>query len=290
MNLQQVFPLTYMNNKTYNDANNKSNSSLVMRDITIPVDIDPFCRFSESLLNIIGLTIPNDIKERIETSFKETDKVEILNEIFQKDDLHDEQQNNSFKDNKNMPESLTNINKKNQKTKKRHKKKPSIPIPFYGHIEESWCNGVRKNHGLYTQCTNKQETNCQYCSVCNKQANNNASKKPNCGDIFTRKQQWTEQLTYQPDGMKREIPYGNLMEKLNISLEKANNECRLLGWGDIPNCHLETRKAKRGRPKTKIAVESDDEKTPKKRGRPKKIKKGEPTDDELIAYLLEQMS
>ena len=123
MNLQQVFPLTYMNNKTYNDANNKSNSSLVMRDITIPVDIDPFCRFSESLLNIIGLTIPNDIKERIETSFKETDKVEILNEIFQKDDLHDEQQNNSFKDNKNMPESLTNINKKNQKTKKTTQKK-----------------------------------------------------------------------------------------------------------------------------------------------------------------------
>ena len=48
-----------------------------MRDITIPVDIDPFCRFSENLINIIGLTIPNDIKERIETSFKETDKVEI---------------------------------------------------------------------------------------------------------------------------------------------------------------------------------------------------------------------
>ena len=58
-----------------------------MRDITIPVDIDPFCRFSENLLNIIGLTMPNDIKERIETSFKETDKVEILNEIFQKYDL-----------------------------------------------------------------------------------------------------------------------------------------------------------------------------------------------------------
>ena len=46
----------------------------------------------------------------------------------------------------------------------------------------------------------------------------------------------------------------------------------------------------KGAPKTKIAVESDDEKTPKKRGRPKKIKKGEPTDDELIAILLEQMS
>ena len=274
-------------NETYN-ANNNAMPSSTMHDIKIPVDVRSFDQFSENLLNIIALTVPNDVKERIETGFKETDKVEILNEIFQKDDLHDEQQNDSFKGNKTISESIQN--KKKQKTKTKHKKKPSIPIPFYGHIEESWCKGVRKNHGLYTQCTNKPETNCQYCSVCNKQASNNASKKPNCGDIFTRQQQWTEHLTYQPDGMKREIPYGNLMEKLNISLEKANKECRLLGWEDIPNCHLEVRKAKRGRPKTKIAVESDDEKTPKKRGRPKKIKKGEPTDDELIAILLEQMS
>ena len=279
-----------MNTNTYNETHNANNAmpSSAIHDIKIPVDVRSFDQFSENLLNIIAVSLPNDVKERIETGFKETDKVEILNEIFQKDDLHDEQENNSFKDNKTISDSIQN--KKKQKTKTLHKKKPSIPIPFYGHIEESWCKGVRKNHGLYTQCTNKPETNCQYCSVCNKQASNNASKKPNCGDIFTRQQQWTEQLTYQPDGMKREIPYGNLMEKLNISLEKANKECRLLGWKDIPNCHLEVRKAKRGRPKTKIAVESDDEKTPKKRGRPKKIKKGEPTDDELIAILLEQMS
>ena len=240
-----------MNNNT---NHNNSISTFIMRDITIPVDIDPFNQFSENLLNIIGLTIPNDVKERIETGFKHVDKVEILSDIFEKDDLQNEQQNDSSK---------------STKTKKQYKKKPSIPIPFYGYVENSWCKGVRKNHGLYTQCTNKPAVNCQYCSVCGKQANNNASKKPNCGDIFTRQQQWTEQLTYQPDGMKREIPYGNLMEKLNISREKANKECRLLGWEDIPNCHLEVRKAKRGRPKTKIAVESDDEKTPKKRGRPK---------------------
>ena len=276
-----------MNNNTYNDGNNKPNSSLVMRDIIIPVDIDPFNRFSDDLLNIIGQYIPVDIKEHIETRFNDIDKVHILNGIFEKDEPQNEEDNNDLKQKKtkNNPQQ-----KKRLPSKQRFQKKPSIPLPFYGHIEDSWCNGVRKNHGLYTQCTNKPETNCQYCSVCGKQANNNASKKPNCGDIFTRQQQWTEQLSYQPDGMKREIPYGNLMEKLNISIEKANKECRLLGWKDIPNCHLEMRKAKRGRPKTKIAVESDDEKTPKKRGRPKKIKKGEPTDDELIAYLLEQMS
>ena len=57
-----------------------------------------------------------------------------------------------------------------------------------------------------------------------------------------------------------------------------------LGWEPIPSCHLVEKKVRRGRPKTKIVVEdSDDEEPKKKRGRPRKIKKAEPTDDELIA-------
>ena len=82
-----------------------------MHDIKIPVDVRSFDQFSENLLNIIALTLPNDVKERIETGFKETDKVEILNEIFQKDDLHDEQQNNSLKGNKTISESIQNKKK-----------------------------------------------------------------------------------------------------------------------------------------------------------------------------------
>ena len=57
---------------------------------------------------------------------------------------------------------LTELNISNEDTSKilnklTENKKPvvagtKIPIPFCGHIEKSWCCGVRKNHRLYTQC------------------------------------------------------------------------------------------------------------------------------------------
>ena len=46
------------------------------------------------------------------------------------------------------------INKVKTKPKKpTTKPKPKIPIPFYGIVEKNWCCGIKKNHGLYTQCT-----------------------------------------------------------------------------------------------------------------------------------------
>ena len=46
--------------------------------------------------------------------------------------------------------------KKEPKAKTEPKQKretPSIPIPFCGEVNEEWCQGIRLNHGLYTQCT-----------------------------------------------------------------------------------------------------------------------------------------
>jgi len=180
-----------------------------------------------------------------------------------------------------------------QKTKQKAKQKtkqqkPKIPIPFYGYIEKDWCCGVKKNHGLYTQCTKPKPKDCQYCKICSRQAMNNANGKPNCGDIIERAEQWNEKLDYKPPGMKKEIPYANVMKKLNISNNDAQEVVENLGWGPIPECHLIEKKARRGRPKTKIVVEdSDDEMPKKKRGRPRKEIQNEPTDEELIAQFME---
>ena len=38
------------------------------------------------------------------------------------------------------------LNKLNEKKKPVVAEAPKIPIPFCGHIEKSWCCGVRKNH------------------------------------------------------------------------------------------------------------------------------------------------
>ena len=164
-------------------------------------------------------------------------------------------------------------------------KKPKIPIPFYGHIVDGWCYGIKKNHGLYTQCSKPKPNGEIYCKICAKQSMNNASGKPNCGDIRDRMACWTSELTYKPSGMTKEIPYANLLNKLNIDINDANEVTNSLGWGDIPQCHLVEKKARRGRPKTKVVVEdSDDEQQKKKRGRPKKDNKL--TDDDLIAQFL----
>tara|TARA_B110000208_G_scaffold157630_1_gene191429 strand:+ start:241 stop:921 length:681 start_codon:yes stop_codon:yes gene_type:complete len=183
--------------------------------------------------------------------------------------------------------SVDNLLPTKKKTNK--KKKASIPLPFYGHIEEGWCCGIKKNHGLYTQCVKAKPDNCDYCMVCSRQATNNADGKPNCGNINERASTWNENLDYKPPGMKQEVPYANIMKKLNINISDAQEEAEKMGWTSIPECHLVEKKVRRGRPKTKIVVEdSDDDEPKKKRGRPKKIKKDEPTDEELIAMFIQQ--
>ena len=199
--------------------------------------------------------------------------------------------NNSVNNIKNIYDnSVSELLGEKVKTQKiKTKKKTKIPIPFYGFVENNWCCGVKKNHGLYTQCMKARPKDGDYCKVCMRQAMNNADGKPNCGDIRERAQQWSDKLIYKPPGMKKEIPYANVMKKLNISENDAQEVVEKLGWDPIPNCHLTEQKVRRGRPKTKIVVEdSDDEEPKKKRGRPKKIKKAEPTDDELIAQFMQQ--
>ena len=169
------------------------------------------------------------------------------------------------------------------------KKKPHLPIPFYGHIVEGWCYGIKKNLGLYTQCPKAPDKDSFYCKTCSKQANNCSSGTPNCGDIRTRRDDWIkgEKLSYKPNGMTKEIPYANVMKKLNITIDEANQEVAKLGWESIPECHLIEKKIRRGRPaKTKVVVSDTDEDTPKKkRGRPKKEKEKELSDEELISAL-----
>jgi hypothetical protein len=174
---------------------------------------------------------------------------------------------------------------KNEIPKEKAIKKPKIPIPFYGHVVDCWCYGIKKNHGLYTQCPKPKPNGEIYCKVCAKQAMSNASGKPNCGDIRDRAKEWSDELSYKPSGMTKEIPYANLMKKLNIDICDANEITNSLGWGDIPQCHLVEKKTRRGRPKTKVVVEDSDDDEPKKRGRPKK-KKNEISNADLVAQFM----
>lgn len=180
--------------------------------------------------------------------------------------------------------------KRVSKTKKSKTMVPSIPLPFCNKIIEGCCMGIRPNHGLYTQCQQTPMKENEYCKTCNKHAETNESKKPKNGNIKDRldKTDWRS-----PDGKTPTI-YGNVMKKLNITREKADEEASKMDW-IIPENEYEMKKKKAGRPKSPATSETDDEKPKKKRGRPaKKEKKNQVTKsnpgDSLIADIMSKLN
>jgi hypothetical protein len=64
----------------------------------------------------------------------------------------------------NVVNSLIGEKKTVDNNKKKTKaKKPKIPVPFYGTVEDGWCCGIKKNHGLYTQCCKPRPKDGDYC-------------------------------------------------------------------------------------------------------------------------------
>lgn len=157
-------------------------------------------------------------------------------------------------------------------------KKITIPLPFCGKILPNCCHGIRLNHGLYTQCTNEPTSNTYdypVCKTCEKQCSNSQFNKPTYGFIQERLDKGDN---FVDSKGKKPIQYGNIMEKLEISVEQAREAASQLGL-EIPEHQFTIEKKTRGRPKKSIAVldtpsEPDGENTIKRgRGRPKKDKK-----------------
>ena len=156
------------------------------------------------------------------------------------------------------------------RSKKNESKQSKIPIPFCVKELKGNCMGIRLNHGLFTQCGNKRGTN-GYCATCGKQAEKNTNGEPTYGTISQRIAKGND--FRDPKG-KLPIQYGNIMQKLNITREQAEEEAARQGV-TIPEREFEIKKAQRGRPKKDTsAIDTSEEDTPKKqRGRPKKEKK-----------------
>ena len=138
------------------------------------------------------------------------------------------------------------------------KSKLSYPLPFNGEKKEGYCNGIVKNHGLYTQCTKKVKG--EFCKVC--------EEKP-YGTIEDRlKVDLYEYKDPKGNSPKR---YTEVLKKLKISKESVEEEAKRLNITISP-IHLEEvvlENVKRGRPKTEKKVKE----TTGKKGRPKKEKK-----------------
>ena len=153
-------------------------------------------------------------------------------------------------------------------------KKSRFPLPWCGIRNKCNCTGIRLNHGLHTQCTQKPVKGMKYCKTCQQQADRSATGKPTYGDVEDREAVGI--LEYVDPKGKQTLPFANVMQKLNISREDVEAEAKefaeLLGTDTIPEEHFTIREAKRGRPK-KESTGEEKPKEKKKRGRPAKALK-----------------
>ena len=170
-------------------------------------------------------------------------------------------------------EALIKLNLEKEKVKK--EKKSKMLVPFDGVKKEGCCNGIVKNHGLYTQCPKKVEDG--FCKTCESQPYGNIDQRLSVG-VYEYK---------DPKG-KSPKRYLEVLKKKNIGKEEI--ESWLVRENiQVAEAHLEEsqEKVKRGRPKSEKKVK---EPTGKK-GRPKKEKKVIETtnqEDDLFASLVAQ--
>lgn len=161
--------------------------------------------------------------------------------------------------------------KKDPKPKAPKKELPAFVLPFVGKVDEDLCHGIKLNNRLHTQCTKTRNGSTDYCKTCGKQAEENATHKPNYGDIRDRLD--CPLLEFKDYKGVQTLPYANVMKKLDLTREKVEAEAAKFGI-TIPEEHFVLREVTRGRKKkdTDSDVSSTDSSEKKARGRPAKTK------------------
>ena len=154
-----------------------------------------------------------------------------LNEETKKTDLNEETKKSDLKNESNKPDLDYEEGIKTIKYSKTPNK-PTVNLPFCNIIVDNWCYGIRVNHSLYTQCTNKKYKNF-YCKTCYKQSNKNKNKLPNAGDIRNRK--YNE--NYTAPNKKTQKKYSSIVKKQKIDIKFAIKEASKLNW-TIPDNEL----------------------------------------------------
>jgi len=160
---------------------------------------------------------------------------------------------------------------------------PSIALPFTT-CNPALCNGLKQNHGLYTQCPGAPVEGNSFCKGCIKQCEKNESGKPDNGTIEDR-------VKSDFKGPKGDAPkhYTAVMKKLKLTKEQVLEEAGKFGI-EIDEEHFvaPATQTKRGRPSKKSADDNSASGESKKRGRPKKQPKDvKPEEvDDLFANLV----
>jgi hypothetical protein len=133
--------------------------------------------------------------------------------------------------------------------------KPSATLPFCGNVVESWCYGIKYNHGLHTQCQLGKLVEGDYCKTCMKSSENSASSKPTYGDIRDRLE--GNLLDYKDPTGKSTICFANVAAKKGWDVENAQKVATDFGW-EIPSNQLEViKKIAKKKATKKVAKKND---------------------------------
>ena len=156
-----------------------------------------------------------------------------------------------------------------------------IMLPWCG-VDELKCENIKKNSGLYTQCS-KMKEGCEYCKVCARsiEKNGGVSKYGRVSD----REKCSIMEYVDPSSGKKPSSYSEYMKKNNLTMEEVEKYGKICGVV-VPSCHFEENKSSRGRPKKEVSNDLENVEK-KKRGRPKKEKQvvSNGSGEDLIASL-----
>ena len=163
--------------------------------------------------------------------------------------------------------------------------KASFPLPFNGELNDMYCQALRQNNGLYTQCQIARKGEKPYCKSCEALAEKSSDGIPEYGTISQRMA--VDIFEYIDPKGRKPVAYRKIMKKYKLSEEQVLAEASKLNI-NIVTKHFEMQEeaVKRGRP----AAAKKEAKEPKgAKGRPKKEKKVlaiEGEEEDLFASLV----
>lgn len=161
--------------------------------------------------------------------------------------------------------SVSSLKSKKEKVVREVRAKAAFPLPFSYNLDETLCQAVVQNGGLYTQCESNASAGC-YCKKHSSQAEKSSAGIPEHGTMSQRMEAGL--MDYVSPSGKSPTPYVKIMKKLKLSEEQVREEVSRLNM-KFDEQHFEGEEMKKGRP-------AKAEKVPKEakqsKGRPKKVK------------------
>lgn len=138
--------------------------------------------------------------------------------------------------------------KKEKKTQKPQEKK--IPLPWLGNVDDTKCQALMLNYGLYTQCFRDPTPGTTFCAKCLESGKSHGIVQERSNPTFNGKNK------------KPVVMYGKVLKDRNILRTEAEQYARKRGLF-IPEEHFELKKPKKSKepihdPNIELEEEIDD--------------------------------